>query len=152
MSLFFSVVLVSSQKDEEVMSAESVDNFLPFHDAFCELNDKNDEKFFVENLIKSDGISGTEDGGFVVNDKNLYFKKNYEEFLNVLEEMKKVSLEKFSSKDLVEYEDLRRKFRFTMDESEDLFLFENEALSLPDLIRKLDEGKTYYAIAQYDVE
>lgn len=152
MSMFFSVVLVSSQKDEEVMPAEFVDDFLPFHDAFCELNDQNDEKFFVENFIKSDGISGTEDGGFVVNNKNLYFKKNYEEFLNVLEEMKKVSLEKFSSKDLVEYEDLRRKFKFTMDESRDLFLFENEALSLPDLIRKLDEGKTYYAIAQYDVE
>lgn len=152
MSMFFSVVLISSQKDEEVMSAESVDNFLPFHDAYSELNENDDEKFFIENLIKSDGISGTEDGGFVVNDKNLYFKKNYEEFLNVLEEMKKVSLEEFSSKNLIEYMDLRRKFKFTMDESRDLFLFDNEALSLPDLIRTLDEGKTYYAIAQYDVE
>ena len=28
MSMFFSVVLISSQKDEEVMSAEFVDNFL----------------------------------------------------------------------------------------------------------------------------
>ena len=152
MSMFFSVVLISSQKDEEVMSTESVDNFLPFHDAYSELNEEDDKKFFIENLIKSDGISGTEDGGFVVNDKNLYFKKNYEEFLNVLEEMRKVSLEEFSSKNLIEYMDLRRKFRFTMDESRDLFLFENEALSLPDLIRTLDEGKTYYAIAQYNVE
>lgn len=152
MSVFFSVVLVSPEKDAEVMPAEDVDNFLPFHDAFCELEEGDDKKFFVENLIKSDGISGTEDGGFVVNDKNLYFKKNYEEFLNVLEEMKKVSLEEFSSKNLIEYMDLRRKFKFTMDESRDLFLFENEALSLPDLIRTLDEGKTYYAIAQYNVE
>ena len=152
MSVFFSVVLVSSEKNAEVMPTEDVDNFLPFHDAFCELEERDDKKFFVENLIKSDGISGTEDGGFVVNDKSLYFKKNYEEFLNVLEEMKKVSLEEFSSKNLIEYMDLRRKFKFTMDESRDLFLFDNEALSLPDLIRTLDEGKTYYAIAQYNVE